>query len=686
MVTCSFHLHRFLLLAVFYVLITSNKESMAETLTDTEKCEKFCIIYKAAMESCPKGAYGIQPLTDDICMSQCMSPSFIKNGTDEDFDLVNNMQCRQNHAIMAIQEGRITNSDHCRHACFDGLYRCDPRDPRAHGEELIVGMGAKFYYYANTALATPLVVKSVRVILAVKYQIGLRSRLWVKYPNPEIVGRTDCSNSIKFRTADGTCNNLAMPMMGSVGTPFVRTTIESAPHPNGMPNASTVAAILRRPAGGDQDPARQAPFNQLAVSWIQFMTHDWFQHNASRSAEPTQVNGVTHWWDASQVYGSSEERIASLRTPGGKILLDSNNEIDYDSSKTPKTGFEHNFWVGLHVMHTIVAREHNYIVDQLASRYSTMTDDEKFGTARLIVSATLAKIHTVEWTPTLLDNTMLKFTMYSQWYGILKTAKQFFPRWGVTLFQRALSSIRAPHMGIKGYTAKELMFNTSFFMTEEFVSVYRMHPLLPDSLKIGSAAIPLRNLTFVDARELITESTTKTLLRALSETPSNRLSLQNYPSELYNITIPGRGSIDLAAVDIMRDRERKLPRYNDARRQLLLKPYTSLGDLTDNPIELQLLESVYTDIEQVDLLVGSLVDKDRPEGFAFGVVPFHIFVVMASRRIFSDRFLQGSFIPEIYTQFGVDYVNNANFRSILVRHFPEYDSIMPKNPFMNWPK
>ena len=60
--------------------------------------------------------------------------------------------------------------------------------------------------------------------------------------------------------------------------------------------------------------------------------------------------------------------------------------------------------------------------------------------------------------------------------------------------------------------------------------------------------------------------------------------------------------------------------------------------------------SIYGDIDQVDFMVSCLVDKERPEGFAFGIVPYHIFVVMASRRLFSDRFFQEGFTAEYYTE------------------------------------
>jgi len=193
----------------------------------------------------------------------------------------------------------------------------------------------------------------------------------------------------------------------------------------------------------------------------------------------------------------------------------------------------------------------------------------------------------------------------------------------------------------------------------------------------------LGRITFRDARKLIPDKTTRTFLEAFAQTPARALSLSNYPRQLYNLRIGNRQKINLAEIDLQRDRERNLPRYNDARRQLFLEPYSSLDDLTDDKDEQSLLKSVYDDIEQVDFMVGCLVDKERPEGFAFGVVPFFIFIVMAARRLMSDRFFQEGLNAENYTPWGLNYVNTNNFNTILERHFPDLQGTIPENPFSN---
>ena len=63
-------------------------------------------------------------------------------------------------------------------------------------------------------------------------------------------------------------------------------------------------------------------------------------------------------------------------------------------------------------------------------------------------------------------------------------------------------------------------------------------------------------------------------------------------------------------------------------------------------------------IEDLDLVVGFLAETTRPHGFAISETQFHIFIINASRRLFSDRFFTSSFRPEFYTRLGIDWVMN----------------------------
>lgn len=100
---------------------------------------------------------------------------------------------------------------------------------------------------------------------------------------------------------------------------------------------------------------------------------------------PGYQNKNTPWWDASHIYGSSEEVTRKLRRnhPDGKLVLresaeggavlppDSCNIGSFDNG--PETGFNDNWWVGMEMLHTLFALEHNSICDMLRAHYPTWT-------------------------------------------------------------------------------------------------------------------------------------------------------------------------------------------------------------------------------------------------------------------------------------------------------------------------
>ena len=94
----------------------------------------------------------------------------------------------------------------------------------------------------------------------------------------------------------------------------------------------------------------------------------------------------------------------------------------------------------------------------------------------------------------------------------------------------------------------------------------------------------------------------------------------------------------MATIDILRDRERGVPRYNQFRRLLNLTVPDTFEKLTNDTATAAELRQAYNGkIEDVDLLIGSLAEA-RPEGFGFGDTPFHLFLCMANRRLRTDRY------------------------------------------------
>ena len=114
-----------------------------------------------------------------------------------------------------------------------------------------------------------------------------------------------------------------------------------------------------------------------------------------------------------------------------------------------------------------------------------------------------------------------------------------------------------------------------------------------------------------------------------------------------------------------------MPRYNQFRRLMHKEPVKSFDELTDNPEWRRQLKTVYNgNLESVDLMTG-LYAEPLPENFGFSETAFRVFILMASRRLKSDRFFTDDFRPEIYTEFGIEYIRKNTMLHVLRRHYPQ---------------
>jgi hypothetical protein len=90
-------------------------------------------------------------------------------------------------------------------------------------------------------------------------------------------------------------------------------------------------------------------------------------------------------------------------------------------------------------------------------------------------------------------------------------------------------------------------------------------------------------------------------------------------------------------------------------------------------------------MEAVDLMVG-LYAEPLPRGFGFSETAFRIINGMASRMIERDRFFTIDYTPDVYTQAGLDWIENNDMSSVLLRHFPELAPALRgvENAFAPW--
>jgi hypothetical protein len=150
------------------------------------------------------------------------------------------------------------------------------------------------------------------------------------------------------------------------------------------------------------------------------------------------------------------------------------------------------------------------------------------------------------------------------------------------------------------------------------------------------------------------------------------VTLHNFPRGLLTMKRPDNEHyIDLAATDILCNRKLGVPRHTQFRRLLNLMVATTFDELTDNPEWARQISDVYRgDIDRVDLTVGMFAER-RPEGFAFSDTAFRIFILMASRRLNSDRFFTRDFTPNVYTPQSLRWIDASTVSAVLLRHCPE---------------
>jgi hypothetical protein len=516
------------------------------------------------------------------------------------------------------------------------------------------------------------------------------------------------------RTTDGSYNDLERPAMGMIGARFGRNVPLDRTFPEEPPGVLEPSPRLVSRKLLTRDEFKPATIvNVLAAAWLQFEVHDWFSHGANPSDRPfelvldeddswaerpmriertrsdpfpdadggpsTWVTTDSHWWDGSQIYGSEPAVSAALREgTGGRLRLDPDGQLPRDlDARLDLSGVAGNFWLGLALLHTLFTREHNAIADRLAAEQPDWSDDRLFDTARLITAALMAKIHTVEWTPAIIAHPTTTYGMRANWYGILGRR---FGKWSSNEVLGGIPGSATDHHGVP------------YSLTEEFVAVYRMHPLLPDDFTFRSVETDevlqertFRELGVRDVRARLDEVGFVDSLYSFGIANPGAITLHNYPRFLQELRKPDGTVVDLAATDVLRIRERGVPRYNEFRRLFHLKAPETFEELTDNPEWARELREVYGDVEQVDLMVG-LYAEPLPKGFGFSDTAFRVFILMASRRLKSDRFFTRDYNAETYTQTGLDWIDETSMRDVLLRHYPGLEPALRgvDNAFVPW--
>ncbi len=537
------------------------------------------------------------------------------------------------------------------------------------------------------------------------------------------------------RTVDGTGNNLKDPAMGAAGTRFQYNTKPDMRYDVNDPPLMDAARIL------DRQEFKELPvMNLTGVASLQGNVHDWMDHgkhqnmgdgmwtiplpedhpirkyhgqtemkipkllidNTRTEADDkagirqTYENTVTHWWDASEIYGSDDKTADRLRAHSdGKMKLTADGLLPIGPEGVPDTGFNQNWNPLLEVIHTLYVREHNSICDMLVKAYpqnefanwknklpeilkpmfgdnlpdklsDKQYDEFIYSRARLINAAEKAKIHTVDWTPVALNNPTMTHAMIDNYGQEMVGARSKVDEHEVG--------------GIWGH--KTELAGKPYAMEEDFVQSYQqMHGLVPDNLQLFDhktgkeiGNIPMGAALQGNSRKVIDAAGFDNVLYSMEVDKAGQIAAHNHPNFMRDLNIRGN-YIDLAAVDILRGREKHLPRYNEYLREMHEPPVKSFEELVPNNVELrEQIRKVYNnDIEKVDTVIGSLSEwPDRtPKTMGFSASTFLEFILMASRRVQADRFYTEDFRKEIYTPEGIERVRGLHgLKDIIARNAP----------------
>ncbi len=476
----------------------------------------------------------------------------------------------------------------------------------------------------------------------------------------------------EIRTIAETNNNLDNPDWGSTGAHLITAVSNgfadgiSIPGGQDRPNPRLISNTIFNQEGDVYDNLELSDFSFV---WGQFVDHDitlvpdgnepfiikvpkgdkWFDPNSTGNAiiplirsKYDQLSGtspsnprryeneITAYLDASNVYGSTEDRSKWLRTfEGGKLKTSEDNLLPYntvtgyynstvdpnapamDHPVTPPDGKW--FVAGdvranenplLTTIHTLFMREHNRICDKLAATYPRWEDERLYQEARRIVIAEEENITYNEWLPTI----GVHLDEYKGYNPAVKAQI-------MNLFSTA--SFRYGHSVLNG---RILRFDDNCSVYENGHTYLRDGFFNPSMIKIetkGKIEPYLLGMMHQRAQGLDTK---------LVDDVRN-----------YLFGAPEAGGMDLAAINMQRGRERGIPDYNTIRKDFGLQPIVSFATMTKD-IELnQKLFEVYGDVNKIDAWVGFLAEDHLP-GSLFGDLGLLVMKKQFSAIRDGDRF------------------------------------------------
>ncbi|XP_068084341.1 thyroid peroxidase [Anabrus simplex] len=387
-----------------------------------------------------------------------------------------------------------------------------------------------------------------------------------------------------------------------------------------------------------------------------------------------QINQVTSFIDASNVYGSSEEEADRLRLRRSGLLKYSRAQyhlpllpLSVHKADLCRESSEHrecfdagdkrvNEQPGLIAFHVMWLRAHNRLATQLAHLNPHWDDERLYQEARRIVIAMMQHITYHEFLPLVLGpdvvklfNLVLSKRGYYDGYDIKvnPTAANAFGtaafRFGHSLVQHHLMRCDRSH--------NELPVNMS--LHEELTIPSNLHHEgSVDKLLLGMCVQPAQKRD-----EFITEQLTNHLF----QTPRYRYGM------------------DLAALNIQRGRDHGLPPYNAWRAPCGLQPFTSWDQLLKvmAPETQRKLKKVYRDIDDIDLFPGAMAERPVTGGLV-GPTFACILAQQFHNLRKGDRFwYENGGFESSFTPAQLQQLRKVTLARILCNNLDSIDSVQP---------
>lgn len=342
--------------------------------------------------------------------------------------------------------------------------------------------------------------------------------------------------------------------------------------------------------------------------------------NRTRLNWREQINGITSYIDASNIYGSDTTRATALRTfvdgklkttadgllPGlNDVGEENDNAVGHDPTDLFLAGdVRANEAVGLTATHALFVREHNRLADLLKTESPGLTDEEIYHWARKIVGAEMQIITYEEFLPALMGDSTPDPNAYA--YD-----------------NRVDASVTTS-------------FSTAFFRFGHSQQSSTLKLVNDDGSMAGEFS--LANIFFNP--DILQES--PTLVDQIMKGLASQVSQENdilVVDEIRNFLFgpPGAGGLDLAALDIQRGRDHGMLDYNEFRRTYDLQPLNNFSQLTSDTALQAGLQSLYGNINNVDAWVGG-ISENHMAGKSIGGMLNASFIEQFTRTRDGDRF------------------------------------------------